>query len=123
MCPLSSNSTSGDKFKSIMPPGVRTVLAGRKFENIETYAEAADDVAETIQECTSVYIVSHPPKRDKGMDTSGLCFYHTRARFGNKARKCRAPCKFTMTGNDLPVAPTPSSFSTTSTNSVSIKHF
>ena len=101
MRPLSSDSTTEEfshQFKSVMPPGVRTALAGRKFDTIEAYAEAADDVAETIRECTSVYMVSRPSKKDKGSDTPGLCFYHTR--FGSKAQKCRAPCKFTMTGND-----------------------
>ena len=101
MRPLSSDSTSEEffhQFKSTMPPGVRTALAGRKFDTIKAYAEAADDVAETIQVCTSVHSVSRQSKKDKGSDTSGLCFYHTR--FGSKARKCRPPCKFTMTGND-----------------------
>lgn len=101
MRPLSSDSTSEEffhQFKSVMPPGFRTALAGRKFAIIEAYAEAADEVAETIRECTSVYTVSRPPKKDKGSDASGLCFYHTR--FGSKAQKCRAPCKYTMTGND-----------------------
>ena len=110
MRPLSSDSTTEEfshQFKSVMPPGVRTALAGRKFDTIEAYAEAADDVAETIRECTSVYMVSRPSKKDKGSDTPGLCFYHTR--FGSKAQKCRAPCKFTMTGP--PVAPAPGSFS------------
>ena len=82
MCPLSSDYTSEEffhQFKSVMPPGVRTALAGRKFANIEAYAEAADDVAETIRECTSVYTVSRPPKKEKGTDSSGLCFYHTRS--------------------------------------------
>jgi hypothetical protein len=99
MRPLSSDSTSEEflhQFKSIMPPGVRTALAGRKFGTVEEYAEAADDVAETIQECTNVHAVSRQPKKEK--DSSGVCFYH--ARFGSKARKCRSPCKFEMTGND-----------------------
>ena len=103
MRPLSSDSTSEEfsyKFKSVMPPGVRTALAGRKFENIAAYTEAADEVAETIRECTStsVHAVSRPPKKEKGTDAPGLCFYH--ARFGSKAQKCRAPCKFATTGND-----------------------
>lgn len=101
MRPLSSDSTSEEffhQFKSVMPPAVRTTLAGRKLENVEAYAEAADDVAETIRECTGVHTVSRPPKRDKGTEASGLCFYH--ARFGSKARKCKAPCKFTTVGND-----------------------
>ncbi len=101
MRPLSSDSTSEEflhQFKSVMPPGVRTALAGRKFENIEAYAAAADDVTETIRECTSVYTVNRLPKRDKETNASGLCFYHTR--FGSKAQKCRAPCKFTTSGND-----------------------
>ena len=93
---LSSGSTSDEflhQFKSVMPSAVRTTLAGRKFENIKAYAEAADDAAETTQECTNVYMVGRPSK----VDTSGLCFYHTR--FGNKAHKCRAPYKFKMMGN------------------------
>ena len=101
MRPLSSDSTSEEffhKFKSVMPPGVRTALAGRKFDTIEAYAEAADDVAETIQECSSVYTVSQPPKKEKKPDKTGWCFYHTR--FGSKARKCRPPCKFATTEND-----------------------
>ena len=96
MHPLSSNSTSEEflhQFKSVMPPAVRTTLTGRKFENIEAYAEAADNVAKTTQECTNVNMVGHQPN----VDTSGLCFYHTC--FSNKAQKCRAPCKLKMIGN------------------------
>ena len=102
MRPLSSDSTSEEffhQFKSTMPPGVRTALAGRKFGTVEEYAEAADDVAETIQECTSVHAVNRQSKKEKGSDSSGVCFYHTR--FGSKACKCKAPCKFEMMGNDL----------------------
>ena len=53
MHPLSSDSTSEEflhQFKSVMPTAVSTMFAGRKFENIEAYAEAADDLAETTQE-------------------------------------------------------------------------
>ena len=84
MCQLFSDSTSEEflhQFKSVIPPAVRTMLAGRKFENIEVYAEAVEDMAETIQECINVYMVSHP----SNMDTSELCFYHTQ--FGSKAQK------------------------------------
>lgn len=61
MRPLSSDSTSEEffhQFKSTMPPGVRIALAGRKFDTIEAYTEAADDVAETIQVYTSVHSAS-----------------------------------------------------------------
>ena len=78
-----SDSTSEEflhQFKSVMPPAVKTTLAGRKFENIEAYADAADNVDETTQECTNIYMVGHPSK----VDTSGLCFYHTH--FDNKAQ-------------------------------------
>ena len=98
MCLLSSDSTCEEflqQFKSVILPAVTSMLAGRKFENIEVYAEAADDVAETTQECTNIYMVGYPSK----VDTSGLCFYYTC--FGNKAQKCRAPCKFKMMGNEL----------------------
>ena len=83
------------QFKSVMPPAVRTMLAGRKFENIGPYTKAADDVAKTSQDCTNVYMVGFPSK----LDICELCFYHTC--FGNKEQKYRAPCKFKMMGNEL----------------------
>lgn len=69
MRPLLSDSTSEEflyKFKSVMPPGVRTALAGRKFENIAAYAEAADDVAETIAPVLVYMQSAGHPKRRKG---------------------------------------------------------
>ena len=80
MRPLSSDSTSEEfsyKFKSVMPPGVRTALAGRKFENIAAYAEAADDVAETIRECTSTSV--HAVSRSYASTTHASAARHKSA--------------------------------------------
>ena len=83
MHPLSSDSISEEflhQFKSVLPPVVKATLAGRNFKNIDTYAEVANNVAETTQECTNVYMDGCLSK----VDTSGLCFYHTC--FVNKAK-------------------------------------
>lgn len=87
-------------FLANLPGDVRTGLAQVTYASIDDLAAAADKMCRerSIAALTSDAVVSAVAKpkkketdRKQGVD-GGACYYH--AKFGPKAKKCRAPCTF-----------------------------
>ena len=92
-----------------LPTDIRSILAGQDFPNIDKLAEAADRIWETrassnpvLAECAHTDQINafsrpffpnkqrKPPLRKES--PTDICYYHQR--FGSKARRCNAGCKF-----------------------------
>jgi len=87
-------------FMQQLPSPVRTILAGRDFDDINDLAKAADDIM--VEQATVQAAVSHQPtivNRAKPQvtttdlpSTPGLCWYHRK--YADKATRCRQPCSW-----------------------------
>jgi hypothetical protein len=90
-----------------MPTDIRLQLAQQDFTDLNAVGERADALwlakKQNINagDINKVVRVARPAKQPQvsspTTDNSELCFYH--AKFGDKAQKCRSPCKFA--GNAL----------------------
>jgi len=105
---LSDGHTSCMLFEELflrhMPTDIRMQLAEQDFSDLDAVAERADALwqvkaadargisSETMPVLAHTVKKVTPPARPPTVTSEGLCFYHTK--FGDKAKKCRAPCTF-----------------------------
>lgn len=80
-------------FLERMPASVRLALAQEDFKNPREVAKKADILLATMQESAGSNDLPRTSTICAATKDDGVCFFH--ARFGEKARKCVKPCKYT----------------------------
>lgn len=89
-------------FLANLPDDIRMAIAQQEFKDLDALAAAADKMwrEKTIPGTNPLSISAMTSKKvmkprvtlpSSAEDDDGLCFYHRR--FGEKATKCRSPCK------------------------------
>ncbi|KAL6455468.1 hypothetical protein MHYP_G00360970 [Metynnis hypsauchen] len=93
-------------FLQQLPEYVRTALAGSPLKDYRALAREADKVFSARQQCLATTRMHEPPpplsaavRADQPQPAPALCYYHMR--FGAKAKKCRSPCSFKRSGNEV----------------------
>lgn len=108
MLMLNGNNQVGtifrERFLRQLPDDVRVTLAALQLKDVDVIAAAADAVMVVrgqshlcaVDNISTMTLSAKTKRRQQTTARDDICWYH--AKFGSRAKKCRAPCSFS--GNE-----------------------